>query len=319
MIGMVFAPESPWWLIRKGRLEEAKASLLRLTSPSRVAFDADQAIALMVVTTENERQSGTGTRYQDCFQGVDRRRTSIACCCWGIQILSGTGLRVYSTYFYEQAGLPTEQAFNMSIVQYALGIIGVFVAWAALPRFGRRTLYLYGLAILAVILLVIGSLGAARTAVLLPSNTRNNHVSVSVSISWAIGSMLLAHTFIYDVTIGPVCYALVAEIPSVHLRSKSIVLARMTYNILNIVSNVLTPYMLNPSAWNWGSRTGYFYGGTCVLSLIYTYFCVPEPSGRTYAELGILFQKRTSARRFARTSVGLPAVREVDVDNHKDE
>lgn len=315
MIGMVFAPESPWWLVRKGRLEEAKASLLRLTSPSRVAFDADQAIALMVVTTENERQSGTGTSYQGCFQGVDLRRTLIACCCWGIQILSGTGLRVYSTYFYEQAGLPTEQAFNMSIVQYALGIVGVFVAWAALPRFGRRTLYLCGLVILAAILLVIGSLGVARASAL-PSSNIGNHASVS--ISWAIGSMLLVHTFIYDVTIGPVCYALVAEIPSVQLRSKSIVLARMTYNILNIVSNIITPYMLNPGAWNWGARAGYFYAGTCVASLVYTYFCVPEPSGRTYAELGILFQKRTSARRFATTPVDLPGVREVDEADHKD-
>ena len=51
MIGIVFAPESPWWLVRKNRLEEAKAALLRLTSPGRIEFDADQAITLMVVTT----------------------------------------------------------------------------------------------------------------------------------------------------------------------------------------------------------------------------------------------------------------------------
>lgn len=129
MIGMIFAPESPWLLVRKNRLEEAKTALLRLTSPDRVEFDADQAISSMVLTTENERESGTGTSYLDCFRGVDLRRTSMACCCWGIQILSGTGLRIYSTYFYQQAGLTTEQAFNMSVVQYVLGIVGAFLAW----------------------------------------------------------------------------------------------------------------------------------------------------------------------------------------------
>ncbi|CAI7572628.1 unnamed protein product [Penicillium palitans] len=312
MIGIAFAPESPWWLVRKNRLEKAKAALLRLTSPGRIEFDADQAITLMVVTTNKEREYGTGTRYIDCFRGVDLRRTSIACWCWGIQILSGTSLRIYSTYFYKQAGLPTEQAFTMSIVQYALGIVGVFVAWTLLPRFGRRTIYLWGLAILAVLLLVIGSLGVAESRSPSPA-----HSSGGSRLAWSVGSMLLVHTFFFDVTVGPVCYSLVAEIPSVRLRSKSIVLARMTYNILNIICNVITPYMLNPSAWNWGAKAGFFYGGTCVLSLVYTFFCIPEPSGRTYAELSILFQRKVSARSFAKTHVHLAEAGALDRDSPK--
>ncbi|KAJ5125751.1 hypothetical protein N7448_005065 [Penicillium atrosanguineum] len=309
IVGIIFAPESPWWLVRKNRWKEAKITLLRLTSPGRNEFDADQAIALMVMTTENERECGTGTTYLDCFRGVDLRRTSIACCCWGIQILSGTSLRIYSTYFYEQAGLQIEQAFNMTIVQYVIGIIGVFIAWAMLPRFGRRTLYLWGLATLTVVLLIIGGLGAAQSHY--PAHSKATS-GVKNQLAWAIGSMLLVHTFFYDVTIGPVCYSLVAEIPSVQLRSKSLVLARMTYNIFNIVSNIITPYMLNPSAWNWGAKAGFFYGGTCALSLLYTYFCVPEPIDRTYAELGILFQRKISARRFAETHIDLPDVRDFE-------
>ncbi|KAJ5905583.1 general substrate transporter [Penicillium subrubescens] len=305
MIGIAFAPESPWWLVRKNRLDEAKAALLRLTSPNRIEFDVDEAVALMVVTTENEREAGTGVRYLDCFRGVDRRRTIIACCVWCVQILSGTGLRIYSTYFYQQAGLPTASAFNMTIVQYALGIVGVFIAWAMLPRFGRRTLYLWGLVILAVTLLVIGGLGVAEDF----SNS-----SQKIQLAWAVGSLLLVYAFFYDVTIGPVCYSLVAEIPSVQLRTKSVVLARASYNILNIISNIITPYMLNPSAWNWGAKAGFFYGGTCLLSVIYTYFCIPEPIGRTYGELNVLFRQKVSARKFATTQVTLPDARELPTE-----
>lgn len=202
----------------------------------------------------------------------------------------------------------------MSIVQYVLGIVGVFLAWGMLPRFGRRTLYLWGLTILAVILLVISSLGVAKSEHQSQSLTPSN---VSSQLGWAIGSMLLVYTFFYDVTVGPVCYSLVAEIPSVQLRSKSIVLARMTYNILNIVSNIITPYMLNPSAWDWGAKAGYFYGGTCILSLVYTYFCIPEPSGRTYAELGILFQCKVPARHFNNTPVDLPDMRKLNTPSTK--
>lgn len=150
-------------------------------------------------------------------------------------------LSTYSTYFYKQAGLPTDQAFNMSIGQYALGIVGVICAWFLLPRFGRRAIYLTGLVFMATLLMIIGVLGAVSN----PPST---------GIAWTVGSLLLVYTFFYDVSVGPVCYSLVSEIPSVRLRSKSIVLARASYNCLNIVTGVITPYMLNPGAWNVSAR-----------------------------------------------------------------
>jgi SP family general alpha glucoside:H+ symporter-like MFS transporter len=72
--------------------------------------------------------------------------------------------------------------------------------------------------------------------------------------------------------------------------------------------------MLNPLAWNWGAKAGFFYGGTCVLSVVYTYFCIPEPIGRTYGELNVLFQQKVSARKFATTEVTLIDARELPTE-----
>jgi SP family general alpha glucoside:H+ symporter-like MFS transporter len=101
-IGVFFAPESPWWLVRKSRIEDAKRSLLRLTSTkSGQDFNADETVAMMVHTAEIESRVSTrsgcnrwadpvcidprrrydqltsGTSYLDCFKGVDRRRTEV--------------------------------------------------------------------------------------------------------------------------------------------------------------------------------------------------------------------------------------------------
>ncbi len=66
------APESPWWLVRKGRIEDAKKSLLRLTSLDREAdFDADDTEAMIAHTTALEEQITTGSSYLDCFKGVN--------------------------------------------------------------------------------------------------------------------------------------------------------------------------------------------------------------------------------------------------------
>lgn len=80
IVGILLAPESPWWLVRKGRLEDAKKSLLRLTSLNRETdFDADETISMMVHTTALEEKITSGASYWDCFKGTDLRRTEIVC------------------------------------------------------------------------------------------------------------------------------------------------------------------------------------------------------------------------------------------------
>jgi SP family general alpha glucoside:H+ symporter-like MFS transporter len=283
-----FAPESPWWLVRHGRIPEAIRSLERLTSGSHDPnFDPEKTVAMMVHTDTVERQIREGTTYWDLFKGVNLRRTEIACAVWAIQNLCGSTFMGYSTYFYEQAGLATSNAFTMSLVQYALGMIGTALSWYAMKFCGRRTLYLYGCTAMCVLLFVIGFTSLAHSS----------------GASWAIGSFLLLFTFIYDFTVGPACYSLVPEIASSRLRTKSTVLARNVYNVFGIINNVLTPYMLNPTAWNWGAKAGFFWGGICFLCAIWVFFRLPEPKGRTYAELDVLFEKKIPARKFSKTEV----------------
>ena len=52
-----------------------------------------------------------------------------------------------------------------------------------------------------------------------------------------------------------------------------------------------------------GGRTGLFWAGLGILSMIWTYFRQPEMRGRTYGELDVLFERKTSARKFAQTEV----------------
>ncbi|KAL2826104.1 general substrate transporter [Aspergillus cavernicola] len=294
-IGVYLAPESPWWLVRKDRREDAIDSLKRLTASNpdpAVAelFNPSETVSMIVYTNSLEQHIEIGTSYLDCFRRTDLRRTEIACCAWVAQSLCGAGLMGYSTVFYQRAGLAVSQSFTMSLVQYAIGVVGTFASWTLMTYFGRRTLYVGGLATLFSILLVIGfiSIPAASTA-----------------LSWATGSMLLVYTFIYDSTVGPVCFSLVSEIPSSRLRTKTIVLARNVYNIMNLVTGIIIPYMLNVDEWNWRGKSGFFWAGTCSLVLVWSFFRLPEPRGRSYAELDVLFERKVRTREFPKTETGL--------------
>jgi SP family general alpha glucoside:H+ symporter-like MFS transporter len=139
-----------------------------------------------------------------------------------------------------------------------------------------------------LLMLVIGCSGS-----LPPSNNASR---------WAIGSLLVVFISIYQSTVGPITYSLVAEIPSTRLRQKSVALARNVFNISSIVCNILTTQQLNVSAWDWGAKAGFFWAGSIALCLIWVFFRLPEPRGRTYAELDLLFEQRVSARKFAGVS-----------------
>ncbi|RAK92989.1 sugar transporter [Aspergillus costaricaensis CBS 115574] len=291
-IGISLAPESPWWLVRKGKIQQAKKALLRLTSVNRETnFDADETVSMMVHTTSLENKITTGASYLDCFKGTDLRRTEIVCMVWAIQNLSGNSFSNYSTYFLEQAGLSTDNAYAFAMGQYGINMVGVFGAWFLMSiGLGRRTLYLYGLCGLCVMLLVMGFLG------LVPEEHKTQ-------AALATGSMMIVWALFYQLTVGTVAYSLVAELSTRRLQIKTVVLGRNLYNIVAIVCGVLTPYMLNPGAWDWGNYAGFFWGGICFLCIVYTFFRVPEPNGRSFAELDLLFERGVSARKFAQTQV----------------
>lgn len=292
IVVMFFAPESPWWLVRKGKVAEAKKNLLRLTSLNRETdFDADETIAMMTHTTALEEKITSGASYMDCFKGTDRRRTEIICMCWAMQNLSGNAFSSYSTYFLQQAGLPTSTSYSFAMGQYAINMVGTFGAWFLMSwGIGRRSLYLYGLIGLFIMLFVMGCLG------FVPDAHRE-------AASLATGSMMICWAMVYQLTVGTVCYSLVAEISTRRLQIKTVVLGRNLYNVVGIICGVLSPYMLNPGAWDWGNFTGFFWAGICFCCIIYTYFRVPEPSGRSFAELDLLFERGVSARKFASTQV----------------
>ncbi|AFR94595.1 MFS transporter, SP family, general alpha glucoside:H symporter [Cryptococcus neoformans var. grubii H99] len=291
IIGIYFAPESPWWLVRKGRIEQAKKSLLRLTSSKTdPTFDATETIDMIRHTTELEQDITSGASYLDCFKGVNLRRTEIVCMLWATQNLAGNTFSNYSTYFFEQAGLTGQIPYDFAMGQYAINMVGTFGAWYLMTKMGRRTLFVGGLCGLCVTLLSIGFVG------LVPESKKQ-------AASLATGALMLVWAVFYQCSVGTLAFSLVAEMSTRRLQIKTVALGRAAYNVAAIISNVLTPYMINPTAWNWGNYAGFFWGGSCFLVLIYAYFRVPEPSGRTFAELDILFERKVPARKFKTTEV----------------
>jgi SP family general alpha glucoside:H+ symporter-like MFS transporter len=225
-----FCPDSPWWLVRKGRIDEARQAIRNLSSKNSPT-SADETIALIQHTIRIEEESETGTSYVDCFKGVDLRRTEIICMTFAAQVWCGSPLGGAPVYFFVNAGLSPSNAFKFNVGGLGLASIGTIVSWALLSRFGRRTLYVYGLGLLATTMLTTGAVAAGAG-----TGTTSSYIQAAFVVLWLL---------CYYLTVGPVCYAIISEMSAVRLRNKSVCISRIAYYLSQIVGNVIQPYMVS--------------------------------------------------------------------------
>lgn len=277
-----FVPESPWWLVRHRRWAEAENSVKRLCS-KECPTTPKQVVAMMIHTDELEQEIKSGSSYWDCFTAVDRRRTEIACVVFAGQILSGSQFAYNGTYFFEQAGMSTSDSYKLNLGGTAIAFVGTIISWYLMSQFGRRTIYVTGMGTMATILAIIGFLDLAPH---------------SDSVKWAQSALTVIWLFTFSLSVGPTGWAIPAEVSATRLRSKTISLARNTYYISMILANVIEPYMINPTEWNWKGKTGFFWFGTALLTFTWAFFRLPETKGRTFEELDILFADRVPTRKF---------------------
>ncbi|KAK5199918.1 hypothetical protein LTR92_000459 [Exophiala xenobiotica] len=287
-IACIFAPESPWWLVRKNRLGEAEASLKRLCSAPHEVVNPQNTLAMMVETLRLEREDmKIQGGYLDCFKGTNLRRTEIAMVSWGCQILPGFIIQNYSTYFFTLAGLPASNALKMSLGNYSIAFVGTVLSWFLQTRFGRRPIYIGGLTCMLPLMFIIGFLDLA---------------TASSGIRWAQASILLIWFFFYSLTIGPIPFAIGTEVGAVRLRTKTVSLGRNTYYVLNILNTIIAPYMLNPANANLKGKAAFLPGALTVLMWLWSFFRLPETKGLAPETLDHLFANKVPTRKFLQES-----------------
>ncbi|KAJ9151731.1 Sugar transporter [Pleurostoma richardsiae] len=296
IIWTLLVPETSYWEIQHGKFRQARRSLKKLLWGSS-AERLDEKMAQLAHNVHQERRrrsqvaeaqeaahGGRRTLRQrmSVFSGVDLRRTEIAVLTWVIQASCGSALAPWCPVFLRRAGLSTDQAFQTNMAMCGLAVIGTLCSWFLMSYAGRRIIYASGLAILSVTLAVLGGLGF--------------HRGLS---GWISGGILIFIGLVYQLTVGPFCYSIVAEMPSITLRPQTLAIARFCYNIVGMAQHVLIPKMLMESQWNLGPKTGLPFAATAFLGLLYTLARMPETKGISPRQLDILFENGVSARHFS--------------------
>ncbi|KAJ1329923.1 MFS transporter SP family general alpha glucoside:H+ symporter [Microdochium nivale] len=279
LIGQLFMPEAPTYLVRKGRMEDAEKQLNRLYSdPS----DARAHLFRIRLTLEEAEISDTGS-YLDCFRGTNLRRTLLNIMVFLSEPMSGLGfVGGYGALMFQMLAISDEKSFQMAIGAQVLSIAGATIAFLLADWWGRRPMYIFGCCSLCVLMICMGIAGSFET---------------TAAVTAAVGFYISFNAF-YNLGVGSVVYALAGELPTTVLRSKSLAISISTSNAVNTMWSFVAPLMFNADAGNLKAKIGFVFGGFMFIFAVLAWLYVPETRGRTYEELDELFMNRVPARQF---------------------
>ncbi|OBZ74137.1 putative glucose transporter rco-3 [Grifola frondosa] len=311
VVGMFYyLPESPRWLIKRGREDAAAKSLSRLTSLP--PDDPEVQFELNEIRTSLQEELALGEySYLDCFKFNEnkiafRTLTGIFIQAW--QQLTGINfIFYYGTTFFQNSGIK-----NPFLISIATNIVNVFMTipgmWG-IERFGRRSLLLWGAAVMLVCEFLVAIIG------------------VTISVHNTAGQRgLIALVCIYIAafasTWGPIAWVIIGEIFPLNVRAKAISLSAASNWLWNFGISYATPYLVNPGKGNanLGSKVFFIWGATCTGALVFTYFCIPETKGLSLEQIDLLYQNSTpiTSARY-RDELIANDVHVSDVRGHADE
>lgn len=281
LIGLPFAPESPWYFARKGNSEKAERSLKQLYGKHT---NVDSKLAEIIRAIETDRELSNGTKWIDCFRGTNRVRSMISVGVFACQHLSGIIFALgYSTYFFSLAGIDLSKAFDLGVGVTAIGVVGCMIAWSLMNSWGRRPLFISGMIGMTTVMMLMGILDVVHTS----------------AAKWVQASCTVVYALFYQATIGPLAFSILGETSSPALRAKTIGLATACQAVFGTIFGIVIGYMINPDEGNLKGKVGFVFGGLSALATIWSYFYVPELKNRTFAEIDIIFQNRVKARHMA--------------------
>lgn len=109
----------------------------------------------------------------------------------------------------------------------------------------------------------------------------------------------------YQITLGTVAWTVVAEIPSLRLRSRTQGLSNLVLCLVQWLVGFVFPYRFNPDAGNLAGKVRFIFGGTTFIGFVGCWFLLPETKNRPATELDQLYAAGVKPRNFHKTTVDL--------------
>ena len=257
-----FIPESPRWLILKGKEEKATNILERIYTSSKEAL-------FQLTETKSVLSSESKSEWKLLLQPGIRKAVIIGVCIAMLgQFMGVNAVLYYGPSIFENAGLSGGDSLFYQVLVGLVNTLTTVLALVIIDKIGRKKLVYYGVSGMVISLILIATY-------------------FIYGESWGISSIFLLIFFLFyvfccAVSICAVVFVLLSEMYPTRVRGLAMSIAGFALWIGTYLIGQLTPWMLQNLT---PAGTFILFAIMCVPYMLIVWKLVPETTGKSLEEI----------------------------------
>lgn len=283
LIGLMVVPESPRFLLEKGKVETARQSLAKSNKLDPEHPMVTSELESINFAIEKGRLAGNAS-WAELFsnKGQIFKRVMMGAMIQSLQQLTGNNyFFYYGTSIFQAVGL--DDSFETSIILGAVNFGSTFVALWIVDKFGRRKCLLSGSATMSICFVIFATIGVTS----LWPHGRDQPSSKPAGNAMIVFTCLFI--FFFATTWAPIAYVIVSESYPLRVRSRAMAIAVGCNWIWGFLIGFFTPFITRTIHFYYG----YVFMGCLIFSFFYVFFFVCETKGLTLEEVNEMYEEGT--------------------------